>query len=276
MLVSFSDASLWDLVMEEFNARQFLELWTPVIGWHVARRNLVAYGVEGHTEDHILRVGEGDVFYGKIKALADFLRDHDLELSTARADVILSKMTAGVHMSELEQDIGNLNGRIRDELERRTLLIMPSTKRDLWRQTIPLFGEDVFEKFKDADYDIAEAGKCLALERSTAVVFHLMRAMESAVKALGEKLGATVSSASGEILSWGVIVANIKPKIDSLPKGKGQDEWLKLYAMLHSVNRAFRTKTAHPVNKYTQEEAENAFCATRVFMQEMAEILSAD
>jgi hypothetical protein len=195
--------SLWDLVMEEFDARKFLELWTPVIGWHIARKNLVAYGAEGHTSDGIIRTGEGDDFYGKIKVLADFLRAHDLELSTDRADLILTKMVAGVHMSELEQDIGNLNGRIRDEMKRRTLLIMASKHRQLYAQPEPLFGEKVFDKFTDSADDIAEAGKCLALERPTAAVFHLMRAMEAAVKVLGQKLDATVSDANGEICLGG-------------------------------------------------------------------------
>lgn len=258
--------------MEEFDARKFLDVWTPVIGWHIAHRNLVAYSAAGHTEDVIMRTGPGDNLYEKIKALGDFLREHDLELSTDRAEVILEKMRAGVHRSEVSDDVGDLNNRIRDELKRRTLLIISSKSRQFFDQNAaPLFGDEVFNKFVDSADDIAEAGKCLALERSTAAVFHLMRAMEAAVKILGEKLEATVMDANGEFLPWGKIVANIKPKIDAMPRGPGQDAWLELHAMLHSVNRAFRTKTAHPVRKYSMDDAEKAFSAAKAFMQEMAE-----
>ena len=135
-------------------------------------------------------------------------------------------------------------------------------------------GEKVEATFVDAIYDLGEAGKCLALERSTAAVFHLMRAMETSIRIIGEKLNATVANEHGETLPRGILVANIKPKIEALPKGPMQDEWFKLHALLHSVNRAFRTKTAHPASKYTQEEAENALSATKAFMQEMTERLN--
>jgi len=36
----------------------------------------------------------------------------------------------------------------------------------------------VAERFPEAIFDMAEAGKCLALDRSTASVFHLMRVTE--------------------------------------------------------------------------------------------------
>jgi hypothetical protein len=140
----------------------------------------------------------------------------------------------------------------------------------LYEQNNSVIGDDVGSAFPDAAYDLSEGGKCLALGRSTATIFHLMRAMEIAVRVAGEKLGATVSNVHGDILPWGILVSNIKPKIESLQKGKIQDEWLKIHSLLHSVNRAFRTKSAHPGQTYTQEEAENAFNATKSFMQEMA------
>jgi hypothetical protein len=47
-----------------------------------------------------------------------------------------------------------------------------------------LFGDAVFSSFPSATDDIAEAGTCLALERSTACVMHSMRATEVALRAL--------------------------------------------------------------------------------------------
>ena len=43
---------------------------------------------------------------------------------------------------------------------------------------------EVNDKFPSAAFDIDEAGKCLAIGRSTAAVFHLMRALETAIRAV--------------------------------------------------------------------------------------------
>jgi hypothetical protein len=94
--------------------------------------------------------------------------------------------------------------------------------------------------------------------------------METSIAALGAKLGATVTNEHGETLPWGVIQENIRVKISQIPRGAEQDEWHKAHALLFSVNRAFRTKTAHPKDTYTKEEAQNAFDAVRGFMQYLA------
>jgi hypothetical protein len=54
---------------------------------------------------------------------------------------------------------------------------------EYYRATSPLFGGDVDLKFASASFEISEAGKCFALGRYTACVFHLMRVMEVALDA---------------------------------------------------------------------------------------------
>ena len=51
-----------------------------------------------------------------------------------------------------------------------------------------LFGKEVNAKFPDIQFDVVEAGNCYAAGRGTAVVFHLMRIMETGVQAFGTKL----------------------------------------------------------------------------------------
>ena len=158
------------------------------------------------------------------------------------------------------------------ETEDRLFLSLSGRGAELWNAPEPIFGANVEGAFPDSTDDLKEAARCLALERGTAAIFHLMRATEGAVKVLGAKLGATVLNANGEALPWGVLVSNIKPKIDALAKGQDQDAWYAVHALLHSVNRAFRTKTAHPASGlYTEEQARDAFAATKAFLQEMAE-----
>ncbi len=160
-----------------------------------------------------------------------------------------------------------------DELDGRKIFAMTPQYAHFYSPDGPLFGQRVEEKFPKAREDIEEAGMSLATGRYTACVFHLMRAAETAVAVLGNKLKATVKNQHGETLPWGVIVANMEPAIKALPKGSKQDKWWKIHSLLHSANRAYRTKTAHPADKYTDVQAEAALYATRSFMQEFAELL---
>ena len=52
--------------------------------------------------------------------------------------------------------------------------------------------KDVFNAFPSANNDILEASNCLALERGTATVMHLMRVAEVGLKALASALGVTL------------------------------------------------------------------------------------
>lgn len=163
---------------------------------------------------------------------------------------------------------GDLVNRFKDEMGGRVALVLPAKSAQYFAPGKPLFGEDVADKFPDASFEIDEAGKSFAAGRYTACVFHLMRAAENAVSVLGQTIGAAVINKHGETLPWGVIVGNIGAKIEQLQKGAKQDDWWKIHALLHSVNRAYRTKTAHPADKYTEEEAEAAIHATKSFLQE--------
>ncbi len=81
----------------------------------------------------------------------------------------------------------DLHGRLRDEISSVTFLAL--NLRDAEHYGNPRREWDgVIEAFKDTVYDIEEAGKCLALERSTAAVFHLMRIIETGLRALGGAL----------------------------------------------------------------------------------------
>lgn len=160
-----------------------------------------------------------------------------------------------------------------NELDGRTLYTMGPKYAGLFESVEPLFGDAVADAFPDASYDISEAGKCMAMARWTAAVFHLMRATETAATTLAVKLTATVRNKHDEPLPLGIIVSNLHSKIEEMKPGAKKDAWLKVHALLHSCNRAYRTKTAHPAAKYTEEEADTAYHATRSFLREFAALL---
>lgn len=133
----------------------------------------------------------------------------------------------------------------------------------------PPFGEAVDDAFPKAAEDISEAAKCLALQRNTACVFHLMRAMESAVGRLAEAIG-TGKSTNKE---WGKILSDIGQKIESLPKGEDRDRWSESHSHLYHVKQAWRNDTMHPKKTYTDDQAQSVFDAVRSFMTHLAPLV---
>lgn len=161
--------------------------------------------------------------------------------------------------------------RLRDDCSGRIYFQIAPENARLLEMDADHFGPEVRKAFGDTVEDIAEAASCLALERPTACVFHLMRALEVAATVVADKIGAAVTDEYGRGLAWGVIAANMKAKIDQMPKGSDeQTRWYRAQSLLEVVNRAWRTPTAHPKKTYTLAEARRVFEATKAFMQELA------
>jgi hypothetical protein len=173
----------------------------------------------------------------------------------------------------LERYVKEIHSTLKREMEGVTLYAIDPRYADLIASSDPPFGEAVYESFPDTASDVNEAAMCLGLLRGSAAVFHLMRALEGALVAAGAKLEATLINKNGEGLPWGVVLSNLKGKIDAMPEGEEKDEWCQAHALLHSVNRAWRTKTMHPKETYTAEEADEAYNATKAFMKHLATLV---
>jgi hypothetical protein len=137
------------------------------------------------------------------------------------------------------------------------------------------FGPVVTRKFPKAIEDISEAAKCLALQRTTASVFHLMRVMELGVQRLGGKLKVTISIKDE---TWHQIMLHVNGKIEKLPSKTPREKERKsalagAAAHLQSVRLAWRNEVMHPKQTYTRQEAYDIFYATRVFMSYLAELV---
>src|SRR5207302_822968 len=102
-------------------------------------------------------------------------------------------------------------------------------------------------------------------------VFHLMRAMEVAVKKLGKRLTITIHPKD----TWGLIVGRMTPKIaamkDDTPARKDKkDAWSEAAANLHHVGQATRNGTMHPKKTYTPQQSREVYDAVRAFMTALA------
>jgi hypothetical protein len=155
------------------------------------------------------------------------------------------------------------------ELEDAKMFGLTSEEVSHFENTVESFGFDIAAKFSSlASEDIDEAGKCLALDRNTACVFHLMRAMEQALKALGLKLGL-----QNVEIEWGPLLGAIDDKIKAMPRGPVKYEWSECRANLYHVKQAWRNSTMHPKETYTNAQARQLLHAVRAFMEQLATLV---
>lgn len=99
-----------------------------------------------------------------------------------------------------------------------------------------------------AQYDVREAGTCVAFERSTAAAFHVLRATEDCIRAVyfervpvGQRMRTPM---------WGGMVERLR-KTASLPEA--------LLNHLNHIRKNFRNPTDHPDKIYSIYEAQNLF-----------------
>ena len=180
---------------------------------------------------------------------------------------------SGVSPSALRSGIEEIRSRMWDEIDSAVLLHLSSEKASYFSSPEAAWSREFLSAVPSAEFDLDEGLKCFALGRYTACVFHLMRATEAIASMMANKLGASVAAKSREGLTLGVVLANIGGKIEEMPKGREKGDWLRAKALLHSVNRGFRTPTAHPKQTYTEEEADAVINALKGFIPDFVKLL---
>jgi hypothetical protein len=167
------------------------------------------------------------------------------------------------------KEIEILSKRIDDELRGREFFAIEHPHADYFAVRHPL-GEAVGEAFPSIAVNAEEAAKCLALDRATASVFHLMRVMETGLKVTAGALGIPYAP------SWESYLRQIDSRVQQKYRVKGvrwkRDEpfFRDVSAHLHAVKAAWRNPTMHVVRDYTPEQAEDIFRAVRIFMAHLA------
>jgi hypothetical protein len=187
----------------------------------------------------------------------------DVRPELDRFDAMLNR---GATIDEIAASAGHLKHRIIDELENEHYYQVARVDVQYYGQK-ELFGPSVARKFKDAAYDIENAGNCLALGQGTACVFHLARAMDVALSRLARKLKITVGAKD----SWGVILGAMSGKINKMPeasqaKKNKRDKWSEARIHLFHVKEAWRDRPLHAKQTYSPARAKEILEAVKVFM----------
>jgi hypothetical protein len=158
--------------------------------------------------------------------------------------------------------------RVPDDLIGQILLVIDPAKINFYKQSA-IFGDEVFKAFGSANEDISEAGTCLALDRGTACVMHLMRVIEVGLSALANAVGVNKQN------DWGSYLREIDSELGKRAKAAGArspDEqfFAEAATAIDNMRRAWRNPTMHPEKTYSPERAEEILNSVRTFMRHMA------
>jgi hypothetical protein len=185
------------------------------------------------------------------------------------ADIRERTRTGDCTVGELADKFGELERTIRREITDKLFMYVPSERAKFYDQK-ELFGKEVNDKFPSVQYDMVEAGNCYAAGRGTATVFHLMRVMETGLKALAKGLKIPYAP------SWESYLRQIESQmgVKHSQKSRGWKNVEPFYrdaaGDLQLVKLAWRNPTMHIVKTYTLEEAEDVLRAVKAFMVRLA------
>ena len=190
-----------------------------------------------------------------------------LSLTAVLASRILGEITPTADKTRVLEWLWELKFRLHDELQNVNFFFVHRDRFQFYDATEPA-GPSFKSRFPRANDELIEAGKCLALDRATACVFHLMRALESPMLAL---LRAANPSAAvpvpGSGFNWGAVLKSIDTGLQGMWNGHGSGkpprlaDYQKFHAMLAAAKQPFRNETMHFENTYTLEDAERAYNA---------------
>jgi hypothetical protein len=214
-------------------------------------------------------------FFQSVKKGCEYLELPASALGCEDFIKLLKRKDPPVLHKDVQPLFRELNKRIEAELKAHVYLCIPSGQSLFLKNPLDEWG-DTITAFPSIRYDIEEASKCLALQRNTAVVFHLMRVMGAGVKALGESLNEPTLDASHN-LTWDNVLRRCakeseKEFKDMSPVWQSDKQFFATAtAKLYAVKDAWRNPNAHEIgDKYTSEETLDIYRTIRSFMRQLA------
>jgi len=201
------------------------------------------------------------------------LEEMGLAVSRKLLFEIRNRIGATRHLSmsgpEIVASIDEVERRIRDELDSELFVHVSSSAASFFESASP-FGQKVEAKFPTISEDVSEACMCIALERFTACVFHLMRVMELLVQTFGTAIGVSLVATK----NWQNILDEANKAIKAMDAKQPKTKlYAEIAAHLYAVKLAWRNEVMHPKATYTGEEARRIFESVKVFAESLAETI---
>lgn len=232
---------------------------------------MVSAPTEAEKEEKILEVMRC------LEAFRDGLERMGLRMSAIAAQRLIDQKPKAAKLSwdSFENDLFALTERVNDEIDIYRVFCIQPIKAAFYKGD-DAFGDDVLKKFSSAEHDIREAGRCYALERNTACVFHLMRVLERGLAALANEFGVSAAHTN-----WQNIIDQIESKIVQIDKTTHGPNWKDEQSYYSSAavqfrhfKNAWRNHTQHARSQYNAEQARHIFEHVCEFMNHLSLRLS--
>jgi hypothetical protein len=255
--------SLWDML--EFDAYRFVGLMNTLQS--ITFNNRSPSPEMRAADTKMSRETFGKLLQENANHLAE------MRLPTSKAAILDLKswiVSHGQYNELTDEKVGFSCRVLRMETQGRKFIQVEN--EELYHRGAELFDSDMAVTFPSASYEVDEASKCLALERGTACVFHLMRALEIAVAATARCLQIPDPIRQRD-RTWGAIQGKIdtaiKAKWPLKPDQENGDGYyfVNLLASFSAVKNPWRDATMHVEKVYTVEQARDILDAARGFMR---------
>ena len=150
-------------------------------------------------------------------------------------------------------------------------LTLPIGLADLFEEPTKAFGTAAVDAFPSIQFDVEEGGKCLALGRYTASVFHCMRIMEVGLEALSGALELEIAPNWNNALN--LIEKEIRSRSVATHGANWKDDeafYSEGAAHFRVVKNAWRNHTMHRRETFDEERARGILQSTADFMRHLA------
>jgi hypothetical protein len=261
--------SLWDIMntFDVANIAYRLSVLGAIEGNYAAMKTNHLGGNHLSMEDRKDAIRE-------VSQLAVILHNHNLmECRKYAASCIYEMSKSIVDVSGIFATLHHFREQVLEDFKARKFLLIDQDRSD-FVDAEHLFGDAVSRAFPSAVEDIRMAGNCLATECCTACVFHLMRAVEHAIRALANDRRAAVPKVPIELATWEQMFIELEKAetaIQQFAKALARDEQLKFYhgAMmeLRAFKNYFRNAVRHTKDEYDRDQAKSATSHVGKFME---------
>jgi len=202
-----------------------------------------------------------------LESLKELLQQLGMRTSEELCSVLLKKLALVKSISkgrplsklpEIGRALDSLLDGITAEFKSKLFYYVPNALANYYQENP--FSRDIADNFTDAIRDMMEAGKCFALGRYTASVFHLMRVTEHG----NEKIRKEYEIA--EVKNWSQFLSKLRMYAHA-QSGDREKKIMVIHQRVVGLKDAFRDNTMHFISDYNQEEAQAVFSAVRNYME---------
>lgn len=291
MKTYYSLVSLWDMI--QFDARKLLDHTNNLQAQQVTLSAGMVPGGRGYA----IMLPTLVVMRAGVVELRDMCRELDMRTACLSAERLLEVLDAVAASKQAPLQFGDtamtictpdeptttllngrlieLNGRILDELGASKFLQLNTQEAEFFSPGSPLFGPIVAQKFPSLTYDITEAGKCLALGRSTASAFHSIRCLEAGFAAIWRCVGVP-DPLTGVERNWSNRLRKVEAQLEvrwptKTGRMTGDAKFFdEVVGAITAMQNPYRNSTMHLDSIYTEADAQLLFGLVKGIIQKIA------